>query len=548
MNPKGMPATGGILAILLLAGCAGHHIAPTTKETATTTNQVPKETGNATNQEPLRIVVSFSEKAHPTPISGRILLFMCHSEEPEPARGPNSAFFWDPQPVFGIDVTNLSPGVEVVFDRTNFRYPKSLAFFGSDDMPPGTYYAQALVDLDNLHAGYHNPGNLYSPMVKCQASWRHSWDEQFRGGNLKLVMDKTMGEDPPVKDTDRVKGVEIRSKLLSDFYGREVMLRAGVVLPSTFREKPNQQFPALYEVPASGDYTDAWWWPEQEQQLYTNLPPPQMLRVYVGVQGPLGHTLCANSANNGPVGDALVQELIPEIEKRFRAIPHGYARFLKGLSSGGWASLWLQVNYPDFFGGCWSMSPDPVDFRAFQTMNIYEDKNGHWTREGYPRPLARSSPVTAKVVLTFPQIHWWEYVIGDAGLFDPVFSPRGADGRPQRLINPLTGRIDPEVAAYWKRYDIVSLLKQNWGTLAPKLKGKLHVVAGGSDTYYLDAAVDNLRDFLRTTDYGGYVEIHPGGHDGYLPMDRFEREIAEHFAAALKASPQSSATTQGISP
>jgi hypothetical protein len=318
---------------------------------------------------------------------------MCHSEKPEPARSSRVALFWDPQPVFGIDVTNLSPGVEVVFDRTNFRYPKSLAFFGSDDMPPGTYYAQALVDLDNLHAGYHNPGNLYSPMVKCQ------------GGNLRLVMDKTMDEEPLPTDTDRVKRVEIRSKLLSDFYGREVMLRAGVVLPSTFSEKPNQQFPALYEIPSSTeDYTEAWWWLEQEQERKRNQSPLEMLRVYVDAQGPLGHTFCANSANNGPVGDALVQELIPEIEKRFRAIPQGYARFLQGHSSGGWASLWLQVNYPDFFGGCWSASPGPVDFSAFETMNIYEDKNGHWTRDGYPRPKARGwgPPFIPKVVVTWP--------------------------------------------------------------------------------------------------------------------------------------------------
>ena len=242
MNPKGMPATGGILAILLLAGCASHPITPTTKATATSTNQVPKETGNVTNT-----VVSFPANVHPTPISGRILLFMCHSEEKEPARSSRINLFWDPPPTFGIDVTNLSPGVEVVFNSTKFWGPKALAFYGSDDMPPGTYYAQALVDLDNLHTGYHNPGNLYSPMVKCQ------------GGNLRLVMDKTMDEEPLPTDTDRVKRVEIRSKLLSDFYGREVMLRAGVVLPSTFSEKPNQQFPALYEIPSStGDYTEAW--------------------------------------------------------------------------------------------------------------------------------------------------------------------------------------------------------------------------------------------------------------------------------------------------
>jgi hypothetical protein len=209
------------------------------------------------------------------------------------------------------------------------------------------------------------------------------------------------------------------------------------------------------------------------------------------------------------------------------------------------------VNYPEFFGGCWSISPDPVDFRAFQTMNIYEDRNGHWTREGYPRPLAR---VGTKVILTFPQVDQRNYVIGTQypfASFDAVFSPRGEGGKPRSLVNPLTGRVDPEVATHWRGYDILWLLKSNWQTLGPRLKGKLHVVVGGTDTFYLDTAVDTLKAFLKTTDYGGYVEILPGDHSDYIGpelMDRFNREMAEHFAAGLKASPEPSARPQGATP
>ena len=159
----------------------------------------------------------------------------------------------------------------------------------------------------------------------------------------------------------------------------------------------------------------------------------------------------------------------------------------------------------------------------------------------------------SKVVLTLPQSTFGSTWLGDGyplGSFEAAFSPRGADGRPQPLINPLTGRIDPEVAAYWRRYDILSLLEKNWQTLGPKLKGKLHVVCGGSDTFYLNAAVESLQDFLKTTDYGGYVEIPPGNHSNYRPdaHGRFEREMAEQFAAGLKASPEPSARTQGTSP
>jgi len=264
-----------------------------------------------------------------------------------------------------------------------------------------------------------------------------------------------------------------------------------------------------------------------------------MLRVYLDPKVPLGHSVFADSANNGPCGEALVKELIPEIEKRFRAIPHAYGRFVTGHSSGGWSSLWLQVTYPDVFGGCWSTAPDPVDFRAFQTMNIYLDRNGHWTREGYPRPLARDNE---NVVVTFLQLNRWEYVAGygsQLDSFDAVFSPRGADGRPQPIMDKLTGTIDPEVAEYWKRYDIRLVLEENWPSLGPKLKGKIHVLAGAWDTFYLKNAVEYLNDFLKTTDYGGYVEVHPGNHGSFMTgqmRERIEKEMAEHFAAAKKES------------
>lgn len=544
MTRKRMFAAGGVLAVLLLPGCVRCPIAPTTKETGTNTNQVPQETASRTNQEPFRVVVSFPAKVHPTLISGRILLFMSRPGAIEPAKGID---FFDPQPVFGIEVTNLSPGAEVVFAPEKFDSPEALAFpTRLGNLDPGTYYAQALVDLDHLQFGFFNTGNLFSPLLKCEVG------RGLTGGTIKLAMDQAMEQDPPKQDTDRVKGVEIRSKLLSAFYGREVMLRAGVVLPSTFSDHPKQQFPALYEIPSLfGGYIEAWDWPHQEQELKSNQGSLQMLHVFVDPACPLGHTFFANSANNGPVGDALVQELIPEIERRFRAIPQAYARFLSGHCSGGWASLWLQVNYPEFFGGCWSMSPNPVDYRAFQTLNIYEDRNGHWTREGNPRPAAR---VGEKVVQTAPQIDRRNYVIGTEypfASFDAVFSPRGEGGKPRPLVNPLTGRIDPEVATHWRKYDILWLLKSNWQTLGPRLKGKLHVVVGGTDTFYLDTAVDTLKDFLKTTDYGGYVEILPGDHSDYIGpelMDRFNREMADHFAAGLRESPEPSVRPQGTTP
>jgi hypothetical protein len=482
----------------------------------------------STNQGPLRFVVTVPTNVRSAPITGRVLLFLSRNEVREPRFALD---FFNLQPVFAIDVTNLAPGAAVTFSASKFRAPDALAFPGPlDRLDAGTYFAQALVDLDQTARDIATgPGNLYSSTVKCQLNGSS-------GGTIELVAGKVVPEEKPPKDTDRVKLVEVRSKLLSDFHKRDIKLRAGVVLPSGFSEKTNATFPALYAVPGfGGRHTSAWSEGRRPQQ---STAPLQMLRVVLDPDMPLGHSVFANSANNGPVGDALVQELIPEIERRFRAIPHAYGRFVTGHSSGGWSSLWLQVAYPDFFGGCWSTAPDPVDFRAFQTMNIYEDRNGHWTREGYPRPVGRSRD---KVLLTFPQLNLWEYVTGYGGQldsFDAVFSPRGDDGWPRRLMHKLTGTIDRDVAAHWKRYDIRGVLEENWATLGPKLKGKLHVIAGGWDTFYLDPAVDYLRDFLRTTDFGGYVEIHPGNHGSVITealRDRMQREMAAQFTSGQKA-------------
>jgi hypothetical protein len=206
-----------------------------------------------------------------------------------------------------------------------------------------------------------------------------------------------------------------------------------------------------------------------------------------------------------------------------------------GHSSGGWSSLWLQVAYPDFFGGCWSTAPDPVDFRAFQTMNIYEDTNGHWTPTGQPRPGGRNR---FEPTLTFVKFNLWEYVLGYGGQldsFDAVFSPRGDDGNPKRMMDKLTGAVDRDVAEYWKQYDIRMVLENNWSELGPKLHGKLHVIGGGWDTFYLNPALEMMKAFLDTRDHGGYVEILPGNHGSFMTdelLHRLYQEMADQFAAS----------------
>jgi hypothetical protein len=497
------------------------------KITNDSTNAQPTNT-QSTNA-PLRFVVSFPTNVRSQPVTGRVLLFLSKSGSGEPRLA--GALSMNPPPVFAIDVTNLAPGAPVHFAPDKFRAPDALAFPGRmDRLEAGAYRAQALIDLDNTTRDFNaGPGNLYSRTVRCEL-------HGSRGGDIGLSADRAVTNKPP-KDTDWVKLVEVRSKLLSAFHGRDTFVRAAVILPSSYPSNASTKFPALYVIPGfGGRHTSAWNWMDSDpgRKWKKGEAASQYLRIVLDPDAPLGHSVFANSANNGPVGDALVGELIPEIERRFRAIAEPRARLLTGHSSGGWSSLWLQVAYPEFFGGCWSTAPDPVDFRAFQTVNIYEDRNGHWTREGSPRPVARSRE---KALLTFQQLNQYEYVLGYGGQldsFDAVFGPRGADGRPRQLIGKISGAIDRTVAEHWKKYDIRLQLEQNWPELAPKLKGKLHVIAAAWDTFYLDPAVACLRDFLADKDHGGYVEILPGDHGSVMTdavRERIEREMATAFAA-----------------
>jgi S-formylglutathione hydrolase FrmB len=259
-----------------------------------------------------------------------------------------------------------------------------------------------------------------------------------------------------------------------------------------------------------------------------------MLYVVLDPSCRWGHHVFADSANNGPCGQALISELIPHIEKQYRAIGEPAARFLTGHSSGGWSSLWLQVAYPDFFGGVWSTSPDPVDFRDFQRINLYRDGENMFTDgDGKPRPIARRA---GQAVLWYRPFSDMEVVMGHGGQlvsFEAAFSGRGADGKPRQLWDRTTGKLDPEVAKSWERYDIRLVLERNWKTLGPKLAGKLHVHMGSDDTFYLEGATALLKESLTKLGSDAVVEIVPGKDHGTILdtalRDRIHKEMAEMY-------------------
>ena len=262
-----------------------------------------------------------------------------------------------------------------------------------------------------------------------------------------------------------------------------------------------------------------------------------------------GHHVFADSANNGPCGRALVLELIPHLEATFRLVPAPTARFVSGVSSGGWSSLWLQVTWPDVFGGVWALAPDPVDFRDFQQIDLYAPgANVYVDAAGARRPIARRGD---DVMLWFPDFAAMEVVMGEGGQlrsFEWVFSPRGDDGLPRPLYDRATGAVDPAVAEAWRAYDIREVIERSWETLAPKLAGKIHVVTGELDTFYLDGATRLLKSSLAELGSDADVRLLPGVDHGGVMMDRdIRREIDDWVVTTFEASHPDEAP-QGLSP
>ena len=447
------------------------------------------------------------------PITARVYVMLNGSEVAgEPRHGPN----WvRPQPMFARDARDWKPGESTTIDARAAGFPDSL-----DKLPAGEYRAQAVVRLnpDTAKIG-DGEGNLFGPVVTFTAP---ADSEQ----PIALTVDQAV---PPrvFPESARVKYAELPSPLLSAFLGRPIKHQAGVILPE---HATGRKTPAVYIVTGfGGDHFSAVRFADDPRFAFAR----DMTRIVLNADCGTGHHVFADSANNGPRGRALVEEFIPYLEKTFNLIPDPRARLLNGHSSGGWSSLWLQVDHPDFFGGVWSTSPDPVDFRDFQRIDLYAPGENMFTdRRGEPRPIARMG---GRPVLFYRDFSRMEEVMGPGGQlgsFEAVFSAKGPDGRPVKLWDRQTGAIDTAVATTWQPFDIRLKLERNWPTLGPKLAGKLHVITGSMDTFYLEGAVVKLKAALENLGSDADVEIIQGKDHS----DILDRALAERIDRQMKAT------------
>ncbi len=504
-----------------------------------------------------RFAISVPAARRTPPLDGRLLLMVSTDSTAEPrfqiSDGPAT------QVIFGIDVAGLAPGKEAIIDGAVSGYPVNRLA----DLPGGRYWVQALLnryatfrradghvvqlppDRGEGQQWNQKPGNLFSIP-------RWVTIDPRSGGVARISLDQEIPPIPDPPETKYIKHVRIQSKLLTDFWGTPMYLGAHILLPEGFDAHPQARYPLVIDhghfpstfdgfretppdttVPCvySARFRLDCYNRIQERaayQLYKDWTDPGFPRVLlVEIQHPTPYyddSYAVNSANNGPYGDAIMRELIPEIERRFRGIGQGWARFTYGGSTGGWEAMAVQVFYPDEFNGAWVACPDPIDFRAYTVVNIYQDTNAYfldsrWKRT--PRPAERDW--LGHVSATLEETNRREMVLGSHGrsgdqwdIWQAVYSPVGADGYPKPIWDKATGVIDHAVASYWREhYDLSHILRRDWTTLGPKLTGKLFIYVGDMDTYYLNDAVYLVEDFLTGTrdpyyageiDYGDRAE------------------------------------------
>jgi hypothetical protein len=506
-------------------------------------------------QARLRFSVTFPNERSAQALDGRLLLLMSADTTGEPRFQVNSGL--NTGLVFGVDVDGWRPGVPQTIDASAFGFPiRSLS-----QVPKGTYRVQALLnryetfrrsdghtvklppDKGEGQAWSRKPGNLYSTPRQIDV-------DPARADLIRLTLDQEIAPIPDFKETKYVKHVRIKSDVLSKFWGRDMYIAAFVTLPWGFEEHPDAHYPLVInhghfstvpdnwrETPPdpnlTPDYSERFSLPGYnriQQQLswqfyqdWTGKGFPRVLLVQIQHATPFyDDSYAANSANNGPYGDAIMRELIPEIEKRFRGIGQGWARFTFGGSTGGWEAMAVQMFYPDDFNGAWVACPDPIDFRHYTVVNIYADTNAYFMPSRFkrtPRPGLRN--YLGHVSVTLEEANHWELALGTKSrsgdqwdVWESVYSPAGADGYPKPIWNKLTGTIDKSVAEYWKQnYDLSHILQRDWKTLGPKLRGKLRIYVGDMDNYYLNNAVYEVEKFLRVADPPADAVVDYGDRD-----------------------------------
>ena len=483
------------------------------------------------------------------PLSGRLLVFAQPLAPDAKVPAEVDVNELNPQAVTlaAQDAPSLGvAGADVNLDLTAFPH-------GFSTLAPGRYAVQAVLDAGALPYTYsgRSGGDVVSAVKVID------WP---REAGATLTLERTLPAPDPFTPDARMPAafkaayastradiheLAFESPALTAFWGRPVIMRGWVVTPPGY-DKGAARYPVVYETHGFGG---------TQARIYSTAvrvadamrkgEMPPVIWVVLDQSSPTGTHEFADGVNNGPWGRALTAELIPDLEKRWRMDGRASGRLLTGHSSGGWATLWLQVRYPKVFGGTWSTAPDSSDFHDFTGADIYApNANAYVRADGTATPLVRMGGKEVASFQTFAQLEAAEGPVGgQMASFDWVFSPRGADGRPMPMFDRTTGRVDPAVALYWRdHYDIAHILKRDWARLRPDLDGKIHVIVGTADTFHLDGAAHRLQAVLQGLHAKAEVRFIDGrthfdlGREGDDPMGLTKRNAWAMYKVARPAA------------
>ncbi len=494
--------------------------------------------------------VWFEEDLFAEPVSGRLLVYFISDESgigqgQQPVLGP---FWQNPQPMFGLDVTDLKPGERLVIDDSNsLGCPVTM-----NDLPEGMYRVQALLDRKRENSSWREEdGHLMSSVYRVYVNGPDGIKDNANAPVMEYPQKLEFIRVYESVGADTAGGifeyVSVPSALLSEFWGREVKVEVAVIPPLGL--KSGRKYAAIYQIPGfGGNHKDGYRFARMRSRNpgFNALLNRSAYRFIIDPEGPNGHNLYADSANNGPVARAIIEEILPFLEAKYPLLARPEARLLEGHSSGAWSAIWLAMNHPETFGAAWASAPDPVDFRAFQLANIYEDGN-MYLRDDEPVPAYRRD---GEPIYSVALENGYEEVLGPANSsgqqwdsWQAVFGPRGENGHPAPLFDPRTGEIDHAVAESYRKYDIGDLLRNNPEKFGPIFKKSIRVRVGDMDSYYLNGGVALLKESLETLGYlgkaeewGGYVEILPRLDHGSINDFDWKERMGEEMVTHLKNS------------
>ena len=400
--------------------------------------------------------------------------------------------------VFGLNIKNWKKD-EILELDSNANWT-STANWTLNNIPYKNYYLQVIWDESRIENRAEYPHRMSTKVLELTNEKPQEVSAEFFEGGWKRKL----------AEHELIKKFSLESKLLSKWWDKPTNIKAAVLLPSGYADNPTKKYPVCYSIGGYGsrymrvnqivrDSTlNAWW---------TSEDAPQVITVFLDGYGQFGDSYQLNSENNGPYGTALIEEIIPAIDKTYRSEGTSNTRYTAGCSTGGWVSLALQLYYPDYFGGCFSYSADPVSFYKMQLINIYQDKNAFYTNNSIERPSKRNTmgepefSIKKEVQTENVEGYTNSYITSrnQWGGWNAVYSPKDINGFPKPIFDPITGEIDSLVAEHWKKYDLLKYTQENWSELGPKVQGKIHIWMGDMDNYYLNNAMRDFDEYLQST-------------------------------------------------